>query len=290
MKIRTIRILSFLFNASGLWVFPIFLRIAAKFNNTVPRPSSLTVHGKKLFIHQKQDTLSSSLYYYNKHEPFETSLFQNLINKGNIVVDIGAHIGYYSLLASTLVGKTGKVFAFEPDPSNLRLLHQNVTSNKLTNVRVIDKAVTNSCKQLKFYISGDNKGDNRLFPYKHLDKSISIESITLDSHFPKSNNHIDFIKIDIQGAEVKALLGMPKILKNNPNIILMLEFWPYGFAQNSTSAVQLLDILSFNHFLLYDLGRNEDKQTLKSITSDFLLSHYNPKNLKAMTNILCVRN
>jgi FkbM family methyltransferase len=290
MKIRTIRILSFLFNVSCLWVFPVFLRIAAKFNNTVPKPSSLTVHGKKLFIHPKQDTLSSSLYYYGKYEPFETSLFQSLIKKGNIVVDIGAHIGYYSLLASNLVGKTGKVFAFEPDPGNIRLLRQNITSNKLTNVRVIGKAATNTNKWFKFYISGDNKGDNRLFPYNQADKCISVKGITLDSYFPISRNRIDLVKIDVQGGEVKVLQGMSKVLKTNPHIILMLEFWPYGFAQNGTSAKQLLDLLCFNHFLLYNLGRNEARQTLKSVTANFLLSHYNPKNLKAMTNILCAHS
>ena len=288
---RQFRCLSFLFNKSGLWKSRILLLIAAKFNNAVPRPNVLTVKGKKLFIHKADDPLSSSLYYYGKYEPFETSLFQKLIKKGNTVVDIGAHIGYYTLISSGLVGKTGQVFSFEPDPRNLVLLRRCITANKLTNVVIVNKAVSNVNKKINFYLSNENKGDNKMFTQNRKDKCIQVESITLDSYFvAKSNYHIDLIKMDIQGAEVKALQGMSKILRNNNHVILILEFWPYGYMRGGNNAKELLDLLHLNNFLLYDIRRNEEAEKLIPISSDLLLYNYHANTYKEMTNILCIRD
>lgn len=290
MKIKIIRILSFLFNKSGLWKSRILLLIAAKFNNAVHRPNVLTVNGKKLFIHKIDDPLSSSIYYYGQYEPFETRLFQKLIKKGDIVVDVGAHIGYYTLISSTLVGKTGKVFSFEPDPSNLVLLKQCVAANKITNVVVVNNAVSNVNKKINFYLSNENKGDNRMFTQNPKEKYIQVAGIILDDYFAKSNFHINFIKMDIQGAEVKALQGMPKILRNNRDVILAIEFWPYGYMHSGSNAKELLDLLNLNKFLLYNIGRNEETERLIPVSSDLLLRNYHANNYKEMTNILCIRN
>src|SRR3989344_6832323 len=155
MKIKIIKMLSFLFNKSGLWKFHLLLSLAGNFNNMVTKPVFLTVFGKKLFIHLKNDPLSTSLYYYGEYEPFETNLFQQLIKTGDCVLDIGAHIGYYTLLASGLVGKKGKVFSFEPDPNNLVLLRKNVMVNELSNVVIVNKAVSNVNKRINFYCSSE---------------------------------------------------------------------------------------------------------------------------------------
>ncbi len=279
MKIKIIRILSYLFNKAGLWKFHFFLHIAAQFNNTIAKPKILIIDGKKLFIHKKDDPVSNSLYFYSKHEPFEISLFQKLIKEGDVVVDVGAHIGYYTLIASGLVGKTGRVFSFEPDPNNLLRLQQCVTANKLSNVVIVNRAVSN-----------ENKGDNRMFMINHKEKCIQVESITLDKYFAKSKLPIDFIKMDIQGAEVKALQGMSDILRKNQDIILILEFWPYGYSHTGNNAKELLDLLEKYKFLFYHQGINEAANKLIPISTKTLLEDYRADNLSESTNILCIRN
>lgn len=290
MKIKIIRILSYLFNKSGLWKSSIFLRIASKFNNAVSKPNVLIVNGKKLFIHKKDDPLSSSLYYYGNYEPFETSLFKKLIKSGDIVVDVGAHIGYYTLISSGLVGNTGKVFSFEPDPNNLVLLQRCVKVNRLANVTIVNKAVSNVNEKINFYLSNENKGDNRMFIENNREKKIQVDCTTLDAYFAKSNHKIDFIKMDIQGAEVKALQGMSKILRNNKDVILTIEFWPYGYSHAGSNTKELLDILMMNKFHLYNIGRNKASKKLVPISLENLLKNYHENNLKEMTNILCIRN
>ena len=89
--------------------------------------------------------LSTRGYY----EPFITAFVKDMIKEGDIVIDIGAHIGYYTLLFSKLVGKTGKVFAFEAHPDNFTLLKQNVETNGYTNVVVENKAVSNYNGKIK---------------------------------------------------------------------------------------------------------------------------------------------
>lgn len=289
VKLKIIKILSFLFNRSGLWKFHIFLSLAGNFNNKISKPLFINVFGKKLFTHPKDDPLSTSLYYYGDYEPFETDLFQNLIKKGDTVLDIGAHIGYYTLLSSGLVGRSGKVFSFEPDPDNLALLRKNVEVNNLTNVVIENVAVSDRNKRINFYRSLQNRGDNRIFRENSREKCIKVDCITLDNYF-NSKFSVDFVKMDIQGAEVKALLGMPRTLKDNKDIILTFEFWPYGYHCAGNSAKELLDILDANRFLLFDIGRTEALNKIKMVSAEVLLKNYQAIDLRKMTNILCIRN
>lgn len=98
-------------------------------------------------------SIAHDLLVKGVYEPKTTSLFKKVIREGDIVVDVGAHIGYYTLLASRLVGDTGKVYAFEPEPRNYDLLLKNLELNNVKNVVAIKKAVSNKKGTLKFYLS-----------------------------------------------------------------------------------------------------------------------------------------
>lgn len=160
------------------------------------------------------------------YEPFEIELVNSLVKKGNTAVDIGAMIGCYTLVFAKLVGEKGKVFAFEPAPDNYKTLQKNIWINEYKNTRILQKAVSDTNGEISIYLNNGNLGMHTLGKRKDLAKweEIKIEAIRLDSYFEKYNRKIDFLKMDIQGAEGLALKGMEKTLKKNEQIKMIVEF------------------------------------------------------------------
>lgn len=105
------------------------------------------VQGHKMFLDSK-DSLGLSLK--GVHEEFETELVKRMIKRGDVVLDIGANIGYYTLIFAKIVGEDGKVFAFEPDPTNFALLKRNVEINGYKNILLVQKAVSNKSGKLNY--------------------------------------------------------------------------------------------------------------------------------------------
>lgn len=182
-----------------------------------------SIQGHKMYLDTTDSLgLSSSEF----HENFETQLVRNLIKKGDTVLDIGANIGYYTLIFAKLVGREGKVFAFEPDLENFNLLKKNVKINGYRNIILVNKAVSNKNGKEKLYISIYNKGDHRIFDVNDGRKYIEIETIKLDDYFKNYNGNIDFIKIDVQGAEGGVIEGMLNLLEKNRDLKILSEFVP----------------------------------------------------------------
>src|SRR5262249_42101912 len=109
-----------------------------------------------------RDSLDLSLNHV--YEPFETELVQSLVHENDTVVDVGANIGYYTLIFARLVGPRGRVFAFEPDPGNFALLKKNVEANRYKNVVLVNAALSDEPATLKLYLSEENRGDHRIYP------------------------------------------------------------------------------------------------------------------------------
>lgn len=141
--------------------------------------------------------------------------FINEIKEGDIVFDIGAHVGFYTLLSSQLVGEQGQVVSFEPFPPNLRYLKRHIQLNKLKNVRVVEKAVSNHSGTMTFEI-GPSSSMGHLTEQSS-DKSIEVETIVLDEFVRKTNLPVpNLMKIDIEGAEFDCLVGARELLQNHP--------------------------------------------------------------------------
>ncbi len=130
-------------------------------------------------------------------------LLQKLIKEGDIFFDIGANAGFYTLLASSLVGKRGHVYAFEPVEENLRYLREHLLLNHSDNVTVIDAAVSESSGQSTF-ASGPNRSMGRLSPQGQ----IQVQMVTIDALIAQREvARPDFIKIDVEGGELGVLKG-----------------------------------------------------------------------------------
>lgn len=241
------------------------------------------VDGHKMFLDSK-DSLSLSIK--GIYEPFETEFVKKEIKKGDVVLDIGANIGYYTLIFAKLVGEEGKVFAFEPDPYNFALLKKNVETNDYKNVVLVQKAVSNKTGRIKLFLCEDNKGDNRIYNSHDGRQSIEIEAIRLDDYFENYNGKIDFIKMDIQGAEGGAIQGMSNLLEENKNVKIISEFWPIGLKRFGIEPKEHLNLLLKYGFKLYEINEQEKKIEVVNIPKK-LLETYTPEK-ENYTNLFVI--
>lgn len=175
------------------------------------------------------------------YEPWETGIVKRELKVGNIFVDVGAHIGYYAVLASGLVGPSGHVYAFEPAPENYTVLLKNTIG--ATNVTACELAISSKAGLADFYLSPKSSGDNRLScpPNGEFEK-ISIQTIRLDDFFA-DHSGIDFVKIDTQGHELSVLEGMKGILHGSKNLKMLIEYEPILLHVNGIEPRLLLEAL-----------------------------------------------
>ena len=201
------------------------------------------VQGRKMYVNTQDEAVAIPLLTEGVYEKYETKLVQELIKPGMIVLDIGANIGYYTLIAARLVGSKGIVYAFEPEANNYGLLVKNIEKNGILNVISIQKAISNKCEKKELFLAKDGalaslSEDNTLIQKKG---SEEVEAVTLDDYFENiiGNNKVDFIKLDVQGAEGLVVEGAKEILENN-NLKLTMEFWPWGIKNLGTDPLKLL--------------------------------------------------
>lgn len=250
------------------------------------KPASATcdVQGHKMFLDAKD---SLRLAINGIFEPFETELVCREVRKGDVVVDVGANIGYYTLMFARLVGETGKVYAFEPDPENFALLQSNVTLNGYQNVILVQTAVSNDTGTTKLHLCEVNKGDHRIYDSYDGRPTVEVSTMRLDDYFGGCDVKVDWIKMDIQGAEGGAIQGMPFLLRNNLSVRLITEFWPIGLKRFGFDSSAYLGLLLDHGFRLYNI--DEERRTLDPVEVPEILKRYRPEHEEQFTNLLCVR-
>ena len=121
------------------------------------------IEGRKIFT-RNNDGLALSIFKI--YEPDQTEIVKKYVHEGDIVIDVGAHVGYYTLLMAQLVGKNGKVYSFEPDPVNFQLLKKSVEINEFENVILIQKAVSDTNEKVKLFLGDDDRAINRIYDAK----------------------------------------------------------------------------------------------------------------------------
>lgn len=177
----------------------------------------------KMKFVKKELTISKEVkgffYFAPKEEPEEINEIKEYLKrynlkKGDSVIDCGAYRGYFTVLASKLVGEEGKVIAIEPDPFNVMLLKKNIKANKLNNVIIIQKGLSNKEIEIGWSIGGIVSQINR-------SKLFKIKTTTIDNIFKKTRlGTVDFIKMDIEGAEIEALYGAANTLRHTKNLAI----------------------------------------------------------------------
>jgi FkbM family methyltransferase len=188
------------------------------------------------------------------YERIETELFKELVTEGMTVVDVGANIGYYSLIAARLVGNTGKVYAFEPEPGNYQLLVRNIEANGYTNIVPVNIAISNEGGKVKLYVDPASSSTHSFAQDNTNIKgdAIEVETVTLDDFF--GGEKVDFIKLDAQGAEGLVLDGATGVLKQD-KLKIMMEFWPDGLDRLGTEPLDLLHKLQEMEFQIKEIDK-----------------------------------
>jgi len=203
------------------------------------------------------------------HEDDMLQLFQP--DKDDVVVDVGAHLGRYTLISSRRVGEKGKVFAIEGEPLYYEMLNKNLKLNKVSNVIAINCVVGSEDKYIKYEDFSGMENDE--FRKDHIKNNImhvnSLDNILINQH---GINEVNWIKIDVEGSELEVLKGADNILSNSKRIRLQIEI--HGINQLYKPIRELLN--SYNFKIIFEKDepayRNGNRVGAKQVIADKLLN------------------
>lgn len=150
------------------------------------------------------------------------------LRPGMTFLDIGAHVGYMTLMGAAAVGPAGAVISVEPSPANAALLRANVAANGAAHVEVVEAAASDRSGRLELFLSPWNTGDNRAYPVPEMER-VEVPAVRLDDVL--GGRRVDAVKVDTQGTDHRALRGLEATLARwRPPLVV--EFWPLGICES----------------------------------------------------------
>jgi FkbM family methyltransferase len=177
-------------------------------------------HGQGLWLELNPRT--GQQYLRGEVEPAIQNVLAERLKPGMVFYDLGANIGFFSLLAARLVGATGKVFSFEPDPEIADRLRRNIGRNGFTNTMVVEAGIWSASGNVNFVaadLSSPDRGVGKFVAGENAMAGTPTRSVALDD-FVHSAPYPDAIKCDIEGAEIEAFRGAEKLLEARHPMIL----------------------------------------------------------------------
>lgn len=224
-------------------------------------PSSLSIKIGD-FLYKNAFPVYNVIYPFFKknQDKHEIELLNEHIKPGDVILDIGANIGFYTKILSKLAGDAGKVYAFEPDQTNFSYLKQN--AGHLKNVVLINKAVSDTTGKITLYQSELLNVDHKTYPTENYTHKTEIDCTTADDVI--ENKKVDFIKIDIQGFEYAAFLGMKEIFKTNKDLKIITEFYPLGMHNAGVRYLDFFRLIWDSGFIVYKLENNSWSEFVES--------------------------
>jgi FkbM family methyltransferase len=199
------------------------------------------------------------LYWLLKgsYERYTRKLFEDALAPGMSVVDLGAHIGYYTLLAADAIGSTGRVYAFECDPDNARFLSHNVTLNGFADrVTIVPKAAANRSGVTRCFADKKNSLRSSLVIERPDARAIDVECTTVDETLG-SDETIDVVKVDVEGLELDAIRGMEYTIARAKKVVMFVECCPHALAMAGGSVAELLRLLDGHEFRVHVIRERE---------------------------------
>lgn len=281
-----LRFVQRLLKGTGLGKIPIFKQMRDALYQLL-RPKEITcveIEEIKLFVDPTDEAIGKLFLVHTRYEPVETDLIKSLLQSGNVFVDIGANIGYYSLVASRCVGASGKVYSFEPAPSNFSFLLKNIQENNSQNIIATMKAIAEKKGILQLFMDEHLSGGHQIFNSGMKTHSVDVDTISLDEFFENEKTPIDLLKIDIEGAEMLALKGMRKTIASNPQMKIITEFYPVMIERCGFSPQQYLHELRGLGFSLSII--DEEKNAVHPAHDEEIFSI---AQIDGTTNLLCAR-
>jgi len=207
--------------------------------------------GELVFECDLRNSLAREVYFTGQYEPQETALIESLVRPGMTFVDVGAHWGYFSLIAAQRVGALGRVLSVEADPRLFVTLSRNVKTNALGQIEPIHVAAAAEVGTLR--MSGyrevdDNWGVSRLRGSSEVTADptdFDVSTASIDSLLDQRKvQRVDVLKMDIEGAEALALRGMESGLRAGRYKLMIIEFHPAALPSFGSSIGAIADLLS----------------------------------------------
>lgn len=218
----------------------------------------VNIFGVSFFI-SIQDTYSKKWVFIRCdqgiiHEEKATELLGEKLKDSKCFVDIGAHLGYFTLFASKIIPE-GQIISFELDKINFYLLKKNIELNNCKNVEIFNNAVTDKPGKIEYKRDSDQPMPNLNIlvttSNNSFDKMISVDSVVLDDFFKNRTVKPNIIKIDVEGAEMNVLKGMKNLIKSyKPN--LFLEIHPDILPKFNSSAEEVISYLKEKGYKIYE--------------------------------------
>lgn len=232
----------------------------------------MTVHGIPLIANVQDYGIGTLLYLKGSYALARVNEIKQIVRECDTVIDIGANIGYFTVLLANLVGPQGKVYAFEPDPRNFQLLKQTIEKNGWTNVIAEQKAISDKEGEFTLYQGREWTG-NSLTPNNYV-STTTIQVTNLDNYLPHEKN-IKLVKMDMDGSEPLAIAGMSKLIKRNPGIYVMAEYEPGNVKRYLKNPLDFITIaekqgLKLSAIFHVDTGRlpHNDLEQLRKMTDE----------------------
>jgi len=202
------------------------------------------------------------LYHLTRgsYEPQEIRFFRSMLKPGDTALDIGANFGLYTILAAKQVGREGRVLAFEPNPNSLRYLRLNILLNRQSRIEVVPVALSNEEGETEFIcVSQGAYSALKVGETPGTTSAITVRQTTLDAIAAAESLYlVDFVKMDVEGAELLVLQGGEEFFSRIPRPLVMCEFndnraAPYG--HTSRDVYQWLRDRDYEWFRLSDNAR-----------------------------------
>ena len=231
--------------------------------NIIPREQWINIHGIPCLINI-QEGIGTRLFSHGEYASARVSEIRKVVKKGDTVIDIGANLGYFTVLLASLVGPKGKVYAFEPDPRNFHLLQHTIKRNGWTHVIAEQKAVSNKAGEFVLYQTR-SWTSNTLAPNEHI-STVKVQVITLDD-FLSNEHHISFVKMDTDGSEPLAIQGMPQLIQRSPDLRVLAEYEPGNLKRYLSHPLDFITIAE-QHGLRLAAILDSDKGRLPTLNLD----------------------
>lgn len=218
----------------------------------------------RMFFPAQRKGFGKFIFTFREYYEPELAYLEKILLPGNAFIDVGANFGVYTLVASKLVGETGKVLAFEPTAESSVVLRQNVELNRFTNVRTFQVALTHTRGKAWLYHGSDPVGNSLGKDPLCGDEGEQVQTETLDNILAESHiGHVDAIKIDVEGAEELVLRGAIRCLTKHKPIVIF-EFnpgYPGRLGLSPWGARDFLKSLGYEFIVLDEDARSSNPES-----------------------------